>query len=802
MKKNILFFLLVLGFLYASGQTIRIKDKTDYNDLQSVTLKGTQTGTTLITDRKGEVDISSLKNDDSIVVSIVGYKEQYFSYTKLSALKIPLVLNSEIYEIDEVVISATKFEEKKDKIPQQSEVIDAKELKFMNQQTTADVIQNSGYALVQKSQAGGGSPIMRGFEANKVLMVIDGVRMNNAIYRGSHLQNIITVDNNMLDKTEMIFGPGSVIYGSDALGGVIHFYTKDPDLADSSGKTILKANTFMRYGSVNNEKTGHVDFNVGFKKIGFLTSVTYSDFDDLRQGNTRNPFYGSWGKDSFYVKRIHEQDSMIVNNDRNLQKRTGYSQIDFMEKILFQQNKNSSHVLNFQYSTSSDINRYDRLTLVSGGNPRFGDWYYGPQKRLFGSYSLNLKGKTALYDQARIVLAYQDIEESRHDRRFQNNTINRRTEKVKVSTLNADFSKNIKKHQLRYGIEAMYNEVNSKAVRENIATGATQPTDTRYPNGGSYMRTLAGYLTHAFEISPKWILSEGIRYSNVELSSKFTDTTFYPFPFTDVKQNNNALNGNIGLVHLPGHDWRIAVLGSTGFRAPNVDDIAKVFESIPGNLVIPNRDLKPEYTYNTELSLSKNFYKRFKIEGTGYYTWYKNVITTETTTYNGSDSIIYNGTLSRVLSSQNKGKAYIYGCSVGALAELNEYLAFHQTINYTYGRIVTDTTDYPLDHIPPVFGKTSFLFKVRKFKGEFFMLYNGWKRLKDYNLVGEDNIVYATSEGTSAWYTLNLRTTYHINKFLAVQFAVDNILDSYYRVFASGISAPGRNFSVTLRGSF
>ncbi|NJN34367.1 MAG: TonB-dependent receptor plug domain-containing protein [Saprospiraceae bacterium] len=69
---------------------------------------------------------------------------------------------------------------------------------------------------------------MRGFEASRVLLVVDGVRMNNLIYRSGHLQNAITVDQNMLDRVEVLFGTASTVYGSDALGGVVHFFTKKP----------------------------------------------------------------------------------------------------------------------------------------------------------------------------------------------------------------------------------------------------------------------------------------------------------------------------------------------------------------------------------------------------------------------------------------------------------------------------------------------------------------------------------------------------------------------------------------------
>ena len=800
--KKLYIFLFVLFPLIGVSQTITVVDKTTLAPIAHAIIHNDSKSIVLMSNLKGEADVATLKNESIIYITHTGYLFLKLTYSQLEAMNFKVKLSEKVYDIDEVVISANKFEEKKADVPQQIQVLSAKELAFLNQSTTAEVMQQSGNVLVQKSQLGGGSPIIRGFEANKVLMVVDGVRLNNAIYRGGHLQNILTLDNSMLERAEIVFGPGSVIYGSDALGGVMHFHTKNALLADSSAKVNLKTNAFTRYSTAMNEKTGHVDFNIGLNKIAFLTSATYSDFGDLRQGAIRNPFYGDFGKRLYYADRINGKDSMLVNSNANIQRLSGYKQYDFLEKILIQQSQSVSHVLNFQYSNSTDINRYDRLTDMSAGKLKNAQWYYGPQKRLFGSYTLNLNSDNKFYNNARIIAAYQNIEESRNDRKFGKTALNHRNEHVDVYTLNADFNKNVEEHEIRYGIEATFNQVDSKAQSEDIVTGALSPLDTRYPDGGSTMQTQAIYFSHTWEITPKLILSDGIRFSNVMLESKFNDKTFFPFQFNGVKQNSSALNGNIGLVFMPGKEWRFAALASTGFRAPNVDDLTKVFESVPGKVIVPNPNLKPENTYNGELSISKGFDNRVKLEGTGFYTLYKNAITTQNATFEGNDSIVYNGANSRVQSSVNKGQAYIYGFNASIAADITDLFSIVSSLNYTYGRIKTDTTEYPLDHIAPVFGKTSFNLKLNKYRLEFFALYNGWKRLKDYNLIGEDNIAYATVNGTPAWYTLNIRTAYQFNKNVQLQMAIENILDQNYRVFASGIGAPGRNFVITLRGNF
>jgi hemoglobin/transferrin/lactoferrin receptor protein len=365
-----------------------------------------------------------------------------------------------------------------------------------------------------------------------------------------------------------------------------------------------------------------------------------------------------------------------------------------------------------------------------------------------------------------------------------------------------DFDKRFGKQEFRYGFEAYHNIVNSSAYTTNIISGVQGDLNTRYPDGGSTMSSIAAYATHTWEISEKLILNDGIRLTNVDLKSKFIDQTFMSSPTSEVKQNNTALNGNIGLIYMPTNDWRFTAITSTGFRAPNVDDMSKVFESVQGRIIIPNPNLKPEYTYNAELGISKVFNERVTLHATGYYTHYVNALTVQATQFNGMDSIVYNGVNSQVTSTTNAGRAYIYGIEGGLSGNLNSIISVYSTLNYTYGRIKTDTTDYPLDHIPPVFGKVGFTVKVNKFKGDFFTSFSDWKYLRDYNIAGEDNIAYATPYGMPAWYTLNARLTYHFNKNISIQAACENILDQNYRVYASNISSPGRNFMFTLRGSF
>jgi hemoglobin/transferrin/lactoferrin receptor protein len=695
-------------------------------------------------------------------------------------------------DLEEVVISANKFELKKKESPNQIELITAKQIAFQNSPNTANLLEQTGNVFVQRSQAGGGSPVLRGFEASRVLIVMDGVRMNNAIYRAGHLQNVLRIDQSMLERAEVVFGPSSVMYGSDALGGVVHFRSKNPEFGVKSFRS------YLRHSTAIDEKTGHLDFNIGRKRLAFLTSFTFSDFGDVIQGSKRLAAYPDFGKRLFYVEKQVNADVSIKNNEVNKQVGSAYSQYDFLQKISFQQSEKIKHTLNFQFSNSSNVPRYDRLTELRNGLPRFAEWYYGPEKRLMFAYHLELKN-TLIYDRATVSLAFQDIEESRVSRNFNNANRKSQLEKVNLFSLNADFQKVIKSQTLTYGLEVVGNDVKSKAHFTNINTNEERKADTRYPDGKNTMNTWAIYVADQLKVSDALIVHGGLRYAFTDLSAEFTEKAFFPFPFNEIQQKNNSLTGNLGIVYTPFAKTKFGLLGSSGFRSPNIDDLAKVFDSVPGSLIVPNPDIRPEYSYNGELSLNQQIGKKIRLEGVYFVTSMRNAIVIDDFSLNGERLVMYNGQSSKVLAAQNKAKALIHGWNLNLKADLSKEVVFSSSLNYTKGSI-KDAVNTPMDHIPPMFGRTAIKYQKNAIQVEVFSIYNGWKKLANYSPSGEDNLIYATKDGMPSWWTLNLRSDYQANKNISLQFACENIFDKNYRNFASGISSAGRNFVITVRG--
>jgi len=469
--------------------------------------------------------------------------------------------------------------------------------------------------------------------------------------------------------------------------------------------------------------------------------------------------------------------------------------------------------LNIQYSTTAKVPRYDRLSELRKGLPRYAEWYYGPQDRLLSAYNYSYQGNYRLLNQLQLIAAYQQIKESRHDRALNNNWLNNRFERVDVYSFLVDIEKRRNIHQFRYGIDMGYNRVNSTAFAQNAVSAARKAINTRYPSNGSQMASFSAYLSHRMNLSDKWIFEEGVRLNHVALTADFSDKTFFAFPYNQVKQINTAMTGSGSMVFLPYRNWKVAALLSSGFRAPNLDDLSKVFDSVKGDtsgtnsqigtLILPNPDLKPEYTYNAEISIEKVWWQKVHLNITGYYTWYRQAITVQNSLFGGLSQIRYGDTLALVQENRNSSSANLYGTNVSLNLTFSSKWRARATYNYTYGRIITDSVNYPLDHIPPVYGQAALSFEpTDKFITELFIRYNGWKRVADYNLLGEDNYAQATPRGMPDWYTLNFRLAYSPTAKWYVQIGLENILNRNYRVFASGISAAGRNLTTSVRYTF
>ncbi|WP_167615533.1 TonB-dependent receptor plug domain-containing protein [Maribellus sediminis] len=794
MQKQLLtFVLLLLTSTLFSQELVTVIDAKNGSPVEGVLLISEKHTTQ--TDGKGKARLDGFKEDESIKFQHSSFLSTTSTRNKIAKHGNVILLVENPIKIDEVVISVNRWAESKSEIPHLIETIGPEDVLNYSPQTTADLLGSKVGIFIQKSQMGGGSPMIRGFSANRVLIVVDGIRMNNAIYRSGNLQNVIAIDANSLESTDVIFGPGSVIYGSDALGGVMSFNTLSPKLS-TSDKSESFGKIYSRYSSANFEKTIHGSYNLGGKKWAAVISTTYTDFDDLRMGSS--------GPDSYlrpeYVldEKYTGEDKTVQNSNDKIQKYTGYNQFNIMGKLRYRPSEKWDFVLSAHHSQTGDIPRYDRLIQYSGDKLIYADWYYGPQIWSMLSGRVAYTQQHLLFDRMSLLLGYQGYTESRNDRKVNKDWLRSREEDLDIFSFNLDFGKAFDtKAELFYGVEGYLNNVGSTGVSINLLTDETRDIAPRYPDGSLY-QSIAAYYSFKYNISPKLIFQVGSRFTVTQLEGTF-DPEYYNFPFDGFDMQNSAFNGNLGLVWHPTPEWQINLHGSTGFRSPNIDDVAKVFDSEPGNVVVPNPDLKPEYARNFEINVLRNINDKAKIEFTGFYTWLKDAMVRRDFSLNGQDSILYDGEMSKVEALVNAESAKIYGLNVNVEFLFNHHLRTRHDISITKGE---DSEGLPIRHVPPTFGSSHLIYENQLWFVDLYVNYNG---KLDYDELAPDEQdkahLYLPDENgnpySPSWWTINLKSNYKLSQKVTLSAGLENILDKRYRPYSSGIVAPGINASIS-----
>ena len=707
---------------------------------------------------------------------------------------------SKIEDLSEVLVSNTKWKQDAKSISKKAITISTKET---NAQTSADLLEKSGKVFVQKSQQGGGSPMIRGFSANRLLITVDGVRMNNAIFRSGNLQNIISIDPFLLEQTEVVLGPGSVVYGSDAIGATLNFISKKPKFQLGQNK-LMQGKAAYRFSSANLEQTGHVSLNYAKSKWAFLSGISFSSFDDLKQGAHGPEVYL---RDN-YVIRSNNQDQVIHNEDPRKQVNSGFDQLSLTQKISYKASDNLIVDLDAILNTTSDFDRYDRLIrLDDTGNFRSAEWYYGPQKWFKLSNSIHFNKASKFYSKLRLTNTYQYFKESRNERDFGSDILENTTEKLNAYNFNLDAETKLKGQYFYYGLEYIFNKVNSTAFNYDYVSGLTENSIvTRYPNGASW-NSIGAYSVMNYKFNNYFTMEGGVRYNHILLYTNFQNSGF-DFPFSNANLSTGALTGALGCTYKIDSHWYLKSNLGTAFRAPNIDDVGKISQdSEPGTLVVPNPNLKSEYAYNSEIAL---FYqnKKSHFSLSGFYTYLDRAITTDSYSLNGSDTVIFEGVESQILARQNTDYLYTYGFEFYGKFPL--YKSISVELNYTLTKgteFQSDGDEVPVRHVAPGFGKMGVLCQLKKLTLQSWVAFNKGFDFNDL-APSEQNkpYLYALDRDNNpylpSWYTLNLSSSYRFSPKFKFDLIIENLTNQRYRTYSSGISAAGFNCVTAISYSF
>jgi len=824
-------FLMFLFSLFSFGQQVIVIDEQK-NPIDNVSAFNVSKTKSTLSNNEGLINLSRFFDTDTVCFQHPNYKFKKILKGNIDDF-ITLYTNYNL--LGDIVIEETKNTNNINNVAEKKIYITKEKISKLNGVTPADILEKSGGVSVQRSQMGGGSPNIRGFEANKVLLMLDGVRLNNAIYRSGHLQNIITIDEYILNDIEIIFGPSSVLYGSDALGGTINMQTREVFFRPEK---IWSGQFSSNYNSGYNGFKNNLSLSFESPNYSTITSFSFKDFGDLKMGKWRPHGYENWGLVYHYV----DNDSVFCNPDPNIQKGVGYSQYDIFNKMIFKTAENSRITSNVQYSRSSNIPRFDKLnddddmclidstgTCLSAHDLKFHSYYYGPQERFFSSLKFSVfddKNNAAYFDKADFIFSYQKIKESRHkwymddflDYLNHPETYDEPThqyEAVNVYGLNA----NIRKGNWYFGSETIYNDVDSETGpnEENIwGVG-----DTRYPPNGSNMFSTAYYVNVLHPISEKLQIEGGIRYTFSNLKGYFPDSLRRPLLNVEgltISSNSSVFSGNIKFLYHPNNSWKISSVTSKGFHSPNVDDMLKVFKK-GDNITIPNIDLTTEHAWSQELSITKNVSPNFSIYSVGFLTLLNNAIVKDSIKVNinpdvtgdpfWANQIWYDNELVYTFANRNSDdQISIYGFSIGCNAKIHG-LELKGEFNLTKG-MSANPDNGPIAHIPPNFGKVELKKTSHRWDFVLFCIYSGFKDATSFDEAGVDNLDETPESiddnniwyGLPGWWILNFSTEYKVSKSLQLNMGIDNIFDMHYKTFGSGISSAGRSWILSAQYKF
>ena len=738
------------------------------------------------------------------MASIKGINRNFMAVAVLAAPQWAIAQTSssasDTLDLREVVISAARWRQTAEHIPSQVAVVLPKQIAQFQPPTAADALALSGKVFIQKSQQGGGSPMIRGFATNRLIYSVDGVRMNTAIFRAGNVQNVINLDPFTMERTEVVFGPASVMYGSDAIGGVMSFTTLRPKVGIKGVRGTVQG----RYSAANKEQTGHFDLHYGGAKWAAITSFSRWDFDHLRQGR-RGP--RDYIKAS-YVEVGPAGDSVRLQTDSLLQIPSGYQQVNAMQKLVYAPKKGWELQYGFHHSQTSNFGRYDRHNRMRNGLPRYAEWNYGPQRWQMHNLAVQHEVNKAAMDAWTLRLAAQRFEESRISRDLNSTDRSTQTERVAAYSLNWDFSKEWNaKHKLFYGLEGVWNDVLSQGIMVNLANQVQTAINSRYPQATWFSAGI--YATEAWSPSPKTTITSGIRLSAVGLDADFSNNlSFVPLLAHQVRLRARALTNSIGFTYRPSANWVIKSNLGTAFRAPNVDDLGKFFDTSPSMVVVPNPNLKPEYGFSADFDAARLFGTWLKLDLAGYATLLRGALVRRPFSVNGTDSVLYGGEWNQMEALQNASFARVLGLYFGLEARLSRAWSSKLSYNIQKGVEGLDNGQIsPSRHAPPAFGWCGLTYRMGRFRADFYSQFQG--ALHSDQLAWEERAkteIYALDDQgrphAPAWCTVNARASMEFKRGITVNFGLENISDQRYRPYSSGISGPGRNAVLAVAARF
>lgn len=641
--------------------------------------------------------------------------------------------------LDSIKVKSRLVQKNKIKLPYSLVQKNAASIKFGNYRTTPEALMGSSGVFVQKTNHGGGSAFIRGLTGNQTLLMLDGVRINNGTFRYGPNQYLNNIDLYSIDQIEVSKGTGSVEYGSDAIGGVIHLHSNSPNY---NQKKTWRTSTSLKYIGQDMEKSNRTTVQYAQKNFAIQSGITLRNFGDLIGG-----------------KNVGKQSP------------SGYDETGINTIAKLQLNKAGEITISSRFFIQKDVPIYHKVLLE-----RFKINKIAKQERNIHSIQWEKNLQYTFLSKIKVIQSFQYSNEERESNKLNDAIYKYERDQVNTNGTSIDlYSNPTKNWQINSGIDYNADKIKSSLVDKNLTTGIAINKRGLYPNNSSY-NSFSIFNLHKIDLQ-KWHIEAGLRYNRFGI--QLTDTSI-----GEVNIHPSALVGNAGISYKLNANNIVYASLSSGYRAPNIDDMGTL-GIVDFRYELPSNSLEPEKSLHYELGYKLNT-KLVQFDLSGFYLNLNDIITRQKVT--GS---IINGY--QVYSKQNSDASYIKGFETNLAMQLNQQFKWSSNLTYTYGQ--NETKNEPMRRIPPLFGQQELVWKKNNtqilvqhvFAGKQDRLAQGDK---DDNRIGKN--------GTPNWNVFNISLNQQF-KNIFIQLGGINLLNEKYKTHGSGIYAMGRTYSLLIQ---
>lgn len=678
-----------------------------------------------------------------------------------------LLFAQETQILPPLVVTPGRGSENPDELPVRVITRDQSDLHLERMaRTVPEALRETPSVMVQKTGHGQGSPYLRGWTGFRTLMLVDGVRLNNSVFRDGPNQYWSTVDPLSLDRLELMLGPGSVLYGSDAIGGTVQAFTPDPLARRAAGET---GRLYLRGASAERGVASRVEvLTDAGENAAAQAGVTVKRHGNLRDGAGRlpNTGYDEWAVDA-KVSGWGPDDSRWT---------LAYQELEILEAP---RTHRTTRAVPFR---GTDVGTDRRLDLDQSRRLVYGTW---EQPHTPGNWR-DLRATLSWHRQAETQ--NRERGDGRRDR--QDFTVN-------THGLSVQGSLGEPASSLTVGSDVYWDRVSSSS--ERFAAGASEGArGIQGPVGDDADYVTAGvFAQHRRHLSENWEAVLGVRGEWVAADVGRFENPETGEPDSLSEQWRTAV-GSGQLIRRFGGGWQAHAGVSQGFRAPNLSDLTSFGVARSGEVETPSPDLDPERFLNYELGIRRS-------EGTvrGELTlWYTDV----------SDLIGRKPTGGErdgepVVTKTNAADGYMHGVELTLEWLPSPAWRVWTAASWQEGRV---------DSFAGAAGERDreYFSRLMPLTVHLGARHNVSDRLwvetvlthaekADKLSAGDRRDTQRIPEGGTPGYTVaHIRAGWSLDPQTSLSLAVENVLDETYRVHGSGLNEPGRNFVLALDRRF